>query len=97
LRFGGSFATSATEKAYMNTDYMPVQKYGAHIGATLALANYKVTLAYAHIFFQTVDVPVGTGLVKDIVVNGAELALPVNEGRFIGALDVVSLHMNATF
>ncbi len=98
LRLGGSFATSATEKAYMNIDYMPVQKYGAHVGGTLALGgSYKVTLAYAHIFFQTTDVPLGTGMVKEIVTNGTEMALPVNEGRFIGGLDVVSLHMNAAF
>lgn len=97
LRLGGSFATSATEKGYMNTDYMPVQKIGAHIGATIAVATYKITLAYAHVFFQTVDVPVGQGLVKDIVVNFPERSQPVNEGRFAGGLDVVSLQMNAQF
>jgi opacity protein-like surface antigen len=97
LRLGGSFATSATETGYMNTDYMPVQKIGAHLGATVAVSTYRITLAYAHIFFKTIDVPVGQGLVKDIVVNGQDQALPVNEGRFTGALDVVSLQMNAQF
>lgn len=97
LRLGGSFATSATEIAYMNTDYMPVQKIGAHAGFTVAVATYRITLAYAHVFYQTVDVPLGQGKVLDIVVNGAPAAQAVNEGRFSGGLDVFSLQMNAKF
>lgn len=97
LRLGGSFATNAVPVAYMNTDYLPVQKIGAHVGATLALGTYKITLAYAHVFFQTVDVPLGQGKVVDIAVNFADRAQAVNEGRFTGGMDVLSLQLNAQF
>jgi long-subunit fatty acid transport protein len=97
LRLGGSYATSATSDAYMNTDYMPVEKIGAHVGATFALATYRITLGYAHIFFETREVAIGEGRVLDIATNNAQAAQAVNEGRFRGGLDVFSLGLNARF
>ena len=97
LRLGGSFATSAVPASYMNIDYMPVQKVGAHAGLTIALSRYRISLGYAHIFYQTVNVNLGQGKVLDIAVNNASGAQAVNEGRFTGGLDVFSLQMNARF
>ena len=76
---------------------MPVQKISAHIGATFALATYRITLGYAHVFFQTTDVALGEGRVVDIATNNAAAAQAVNEGRFTGSLDVFSLGLNARF
>jgi long-chain fatty acid transport protein len=97
LRLGGSFATRAVDPAYMNIDYFPVQKIGAHIGGTLALGKYRMTLAYAHFFQEEITVPVGTGMVKDLVTINEPMANAVNEGKFWSSLDVFSLQLSAGF
>lgn len=98
LRFGASFATAAVLPEYMNIDYLPVRKIGAHAGLTFVLAeNYHISLAYAHLFFQKNIVKVGTGMVKDIASALEAAATGVNEGTFTGGLDVLTAQFNARF
>lgn len=97
FRLGGSYATAAVDPAYMNIDAFPVEKIGAHLGGTLQLGNYRLTLAYAHFFQSEVTVPVGTGKVLDIATASPELATAVNEGKFWSALDVISVQLGARF
>jgi opacity protein-like surface antigen len=98
IRVGGSYSPRAVDPGYMNTDFaMPVQKIGVHAGMTVAAGNYKLTLGYAHLFYETIDVAIGQGQVKEITAVMKEAALTVNEGRFSGGLDVFSLQLNARF
>jgi len=98
IRAGGSFATRAVRPEFMNIDYMPVQKIGLHLGATLKFQErYKATVAYSHLFFEQIDVPLGTGRVREIVSVDPPRPLAVNEGNYRAALDVFSLQLNAQF
>ncbi len=97
LRAGASFASRAVPLPTMNIDFWPVRKLGMHLGATLALAAYRLSLGYAHLFYQPVIVSRGTGQVKDIAtVNQAE-ADAVNEGRYDAVQDILTLQVNRSF
>ena len=63
----------------------------------MAAGRFKVTVGYAHFFYETIFVPVGTGLVKDIATVAEDAANGVNEGRFRAAQDVFSLQIDAAF
>lgn len=97
LRAGASYATRAVPLEYMNIDYMPVQKLGLHLGATMAFGSYRLTAAYAHLFYQELVVGVGDGMVKEIATLKEDEATAVNEGTFTGALNVLSLQVSAQF
>jgi hypothetical protein len=97
IRLGVSYETSAVPNEFMNIDAWPVQKVGVHAGLTLALGRSRLTLAYSHVFYGQVDVPVGTGQIKEIASEQAAMAQAVNEGRYQAALDVISVQSNLSF
>jgi len=97
VRGGISYESRAVPVQTMNIDAWPVAKMGLHAGATLAVDNYRFTLAYAHIFYQPVDVGVGQGDVNEISALGQDDALPVNEGHYEAALDILSLGAQVSF
>ena len=97
VRLGASYETRGTPVATMNIDAWPVAKLGMHLGATLAIDNIRMHVAYAHVFYQPVDVTVGRGEVLEIVSVGQGAALPVNEGRYEAALNVLSVGGSVTF
>jgi hypothetical protein len=94
VRLGVSYETRAVPVEYMNIDAWPVAKLGLHAGGTLAFDSVRVSLAYAHVFFQPVDLGVGAGRVPEIVSQQPDRAQAVNEGYYQAALDVVSLQAN---
>jgi hypothetical protein len=96
-RAGVSWASSAVPVEYMNVDYWAIQKLGAHIGASLAVGRFLISAAYAHIFYQKVDVAVGTGGVKDIASADEAKSTGVNEGEFTASQDIFALQLNAAF
>jgi hypothetical protein len=97
LRAGVSYATRAVPIETMSIVAWPVQKVGLHVGVTAAFGQYKLSLAYAHLFYQQIDVPLGSGQLKENVRLDPERANAINEGRYRAALDVVSLQLNTTF
>jgi hypothetical protein len=98
LRAGVSYATAAVPNEFMNIDYWPVRKIGLHLGATIGFMDrFKITAGYAHIFFDKVTVPLGTGGIKDIATVAENVSQPVNEGTYVAGLDVVSVQLNAKF
>jgi long-subunit fatty acid transport protein len=98
MRLGVSYETRAVPPEYMNIDVWPVAKLGFHAGATLALGDrYRITAAYSHVFYQSVEVAVGEGGVPEIVSQAPAAALPVNEGAYNASLDVLSVQANARF
>jgi long-subunit fatty acid transport protein len=97
VRLGVSYETRAVPIEYMNIDAWPVAKLGLHAGGTVAFDKLKLSIAYAHIFYQSVDVGVGAGRVPEIVSQQPNAAQPVNEGYYQAALDVVSVQANVAF
>lgn len=97
LRTGVSFMTRAVTVPHMNIDFWPVRKVGLHFGASAAINDYRITLAYAHLFYQSVIVNRGTGKVKDIATVNEAQSDPVNEGRYDAVQDIVALQVNRSF
>lgn len=97
LRAGLSYQSSAVKARYMNIDSWPVQKVGVHVGASLGLGKVTLSAAYAHLFFASVDVPIGTGEVREVVSQMPDAAQAVNEGYYTAGLDVFSVQGNLTF
>lgn len=97
VRAGLSYESNATPTEYMNIDAFAVSRYGLHVGATYALGRLKLSIAYAHIFYQSVDVAVGQGRVNEVVAANPERAQAVNEGSYSAALNVISVQANGSF
>jgi long-chain fatty acid transport protein len=97
VRAGFSYESSAIRRSYMNLDYFPTQRIGLHVGATLALGMVSLHIAYAHIFYDQVKVPVGAGRLPEIVALDRAAAQPVNEGSFNARADWISLQGNLRF
>jgi long-subunit fatty acid transport protein len=97
IRLGVSYETSAVPNQYMNIDAWPVQKVGLHAGLTLAHKRTRLTLAYSHVFFGQVEVPVGSGRVTEVASTLPEMAQAVNEGFYQASLDVISVQSNLSF
>jgi long-chain fatty acid transport protein len=97
MRLGLSYSSNAVKPGYMNIDAYAVQKIGLHAGLSLQNGNQRITLAYAHIIYKDTTVPVGTGMVKDIVSQQPQAANAVNEGFYQASQDVISLQSNLAF
>lgn len=100
VRAGVAYESSGVPTKNMNIDYWPLQKYTLSLGATVALQRFKLSIAYAHVFYETVTTPVGEGNVREITaVPGPkpDSAQAVNEGKYTASLNVVSLQANYTF
>jgi long-chain fatty acid transport protein len=94
LRAGFSYESRAVPVEYMNIDAYPVARLGLHVGATLALDNWKLTAAYEHLFYQSIQVGVGVGKVNEVVSQNPEAAQAVNEGYYQAAQDIFSVQAN---
>jgi long-chain fatty acid transport protein len=97
VRAGVSYESSATPSAYMNIDAWAVTRVGLHAGGTLQLGKLKLSIAYAHIFFGSVNVPVGQGKIVEIVSANQASAQAVNEGDYSASLNVLSGQLNYAF
>lgn len=97
LRGGLSYASSAVPLEYMNIDVWPVRKVGVHLGATLAFGPAKLSVGYAHIFFESVQVPEGYGQVVEATALFPERGQAVNEGDYEASQDVLSVQANWGF
>ena len=97
VRWGLSAESRAVPKNNMNIDIWPVGKLGLHVGATVAVDNFRLTVGYAHLFYESITVPVGQGGAKEIASQNPDKALGVNEGNFSASLDVISLGGSASF
>ena len=97
LRWGVTAESRAVPQNNMHLDIWPVGKLGLHVGATVAVDNYRFIFGYAHLFYESIVVPVGEGGVKEVVSQNADKALGVNEGRYDAALDVFSVGASASF
>jgi hypothetical protein len=97
LRAGVSYMSRAVPRQFMNIDYWPVQKIGLHAGTTVAFERWRVAVAYSHLFYETIDVPVGYGQVPEVTSLEPQKAQTVNEGRYTAGVDIISIQGNLRF
>ncbi len=98
VRAGVAYETRGVPIKNMNIDYWPVQKTALHLGVTWrVIPAVDLSAAYAHIFNETITVPLGKGNVKEVVAAFPENALAVNEGTYTSSIDVVSIQGNYRF
>jgi len=101
LRLGGSFETSGVNDSYANLDFIPAQRFGVHGGLTVRLGRFDISLAYAHLFQETITVPacpvddpvaceeMGAEALEQI--SADEMGRVVNAGKYESNFDIVSL------
>ncbi|MEZ4248383.1 MAG: hypothetical protein R3B99_09105 [Polyangiales bacterium] len=111
IRLGFSFETKGIEDGFEQLDFLPFMRFGAHVGLTMRLGMFDVSLAYAHIHQFNTTVSLNDAGLKQI--NAEErlaelspdpddrpLAGPgtiINGGRFTSNFDVVSLGLTYHF
>lgn len=91
VRAGVHYETSAIDGSYMGVDFQPAQRLGLHAGLTYRLGVVDLSFAYAHIFQETVVVPVGSQAYRQVAKNDPVL---VNAGTYTSGYDVLSLGAN---
>jgi long-subunit fatty acid transport protein len=97
LRLGAAYESSGVPAKNMNIDYWPVQKVTLSLGATLAVQRWRLSIAYAHVFYESITTAVGTGNVREVVALMQDRAQAVNEGKYSASLNVISLQANYRF
>jgi len=102
LRLGFSFETSAYEsggvfsnrdaKRYVGLDFIPGMRFGIHAGLTVRISLVDVSLAYAHIFQETIQVT-NPGL-RQVSAVTPELGEITNGGTFTADYNMLQLGLN---
>jgi hypothetical protein len=96
-RAGVAYEGRAVPVEYMNIDSWPIAKLSLHIGGTVAFDRVRLSLAYAHVFYQPVEMDVGAGKVLEIVSQSQNKAQAVNEGYYSTSQDILSGQLNVAF
>ena len=74
-----------------------VMSSGSTHGTSSRCTDLKLSIAYAHIFFGSVSVPVGEGKVLETVSANPMNAQAVNEGDYSASRNVISGQVNYAF
>jgi len=102
VRAGYSFETPAQPEAWTRVDFLPFERHGAHVGATLRVGDVDLSAGYAHVFQP--DRVVRNGSAKQIEAFPpgechedvpAYCGSVVNEGTYESSFDTLSI--GATF
>ncbi|MDH3624531.1 MAG: hypothetical protein OEQ49_11710 [Myxococcales bacterium] len=59
LRLGGSYETLGFRDGFAFIDYLPLQRFGVHVGLSGRFGRTELTLGYAHFFTSTYNEPNG--------------------------------------
>jgi hypothetical protein len=104
LRLGFSFETSAYEtggvfsnrnaKQYVGLDFIPGMRFGIHAGLTVRISIVDVSLAYAHVFQETIDVSIAEAGLRQISAVDPEGAEITNAGTFTADYNLFQLGLN---
>lgn len=99
LRAGFSFETRGVRSGYEQLDFLPLQRYGMHLGATARFGRFDLTLAYARLLQPTVDVSVERAQLRRNVAGlaGEGDAAIMNAGRYRSSFDVAALQATYHF
>jgi hypothetical protein len=99
IRLGASFETRGVNPAYQGLDFYPAMRIGAHLGGTLRLGAFDVSLAYAHLFQETIEVSREEADFQQVAATSTPLPLGrvVNAGTYEVSWNIVSLGVGARF
>ncbi len=89
LRAGWNLETRGVDPAFQGVDAFPSRRMGVHGGLTWRIRSIDISLAYAHLFQETIQV------VHRDAVDAQGNALPDRAGVKSSALDSSSLEVNA--
>jgi hypothetical protein len=92
-RAGGFFESKGQDDAYLNVDFHMGWKAGLSAGGVVRLGPVDVDVAYAHVFYGTLDNG-GKGAVKALsgdATTGYRSQQAINGGRLTQSLDEVAL------
>jgi len=80
VRAGLSYETQGVEAGFEQLDFLPFQRFGTHLGGTVRLGNFDISLSYAHIFQFEVKVDTAGAQVRqtDARYRLAEIACEAN-------------------
>lgn len=94
VRLGFSFETRGVDERYTQIDFMPLQRFGVHAGLTVRLGRLDVSLAYAHLFQETIEMTNGQlpQVVADRMASSNAVTI-VNNGTFESNFDVLALEV----
>lgn len=87
LRAGLSFETRGLDTNLAQTDFQPTRRFGIHAGTTLRLGPIDVSVAYMHVFQESVTADPGE-LVQEVTIGSGRV---VNGGRYTMRFDALSL------
>ncbi|QQR90303.1 MAG: outer membrane protein transport protein [Myxococcales bacterium] len=96
LRLGVSFESRGVSPAYQNLTFMPAQRLGLHLGSTLRLGAWDLSVAFAHVFQETIEVS-QTHAELEQVVAGSLSGSVINAGTYSAHFDIFALGANFHF
>lgn len=100
VRAGASFETQAINTPYTWLDFLPALRFGLHLGATVRLGPFDISLAYAHIFQADIETTREEARVPQVIAGLAAPQMPgidgrkVNAGTYSVSYDAISLGVN---
>lgn len=87
LRAGLSFETKGLDPNLAQTDFQPTRRLGLHAGLTLRLGPIDISMAYMHVFQESVTAAPGE-LVQEVTIGSGRI---VNGGRYTMRFDALSI------
>jgi long-chain fatty acid transport protein len=97
VRAGASFETQGINSQYTWLDFLPGLRVGAHVGATVRLGRFDISLAYAHIFQFQLDTAREEARVPQVIASAPNPGIDgrkVNAGTYDVMYDAISLGVN---
>lgn len=81
---------------YAQLDFMPFQRYGLHAGLNIRAGSLDVSLAYAHIFQETITVSTASAGLPQVVAadTGLRDGTVINAGKFTSNFNVFAIGIN---
>jgi long-chain fatty acid transport protein len=104
LRLGFSFETSAYDssgvfsnrnaKQYVGLDFIPGMRFGIHAGLTVRISLVDVSLAYAHVFQETIQVTTAEAGLRQVSALTPEAGEITNAGTYTADYNMFQLGLN---
>ncbi len=95
LRLGFSYESPGVETGYAQLTFMPFERLGAHLGATLRVGKVDLSLAYAYIrALRTTETDAEANLTQVIAVDTLGGPTVFNAGSYTAQVNVLSLSAN---
>lgn len=95
VRAGMHYESSGITPAYTQLDFLPGQRIGVHLGGTYRMGNLDLSLAYSHIFQETITVDPSVAAYHQI--SGLDAGNIINAGTYTAHYNVLSVGANYHF